>query len=235
MLNHRYRIPRGCFAAISAGEFRLSRPFPRTYFLLFSPSSPIFCRMRLSPFFLAAAVALPAAAFDAGVERTKVMISCEAGESDGTFRDVCRSAADALRRAGREVVLDSDPFSADRSEVLQVVRVRVEDSGSDWSGGAGVGTYVGNRSVGADVDLIHSWAAVRVEVLDPASLEVVRTWELEEVESRPAVTAIGVGGRRGFLRIPVWIGHGKGRTAAARVIGERIATELILADRDEQL
>lgn len=183
------------------------------------------------PLLVALLLTAPATAFDRGVPANQIIVVPDSLESDpDALRPICRSLADSLREHGREVIVfDGDPLTLDRSGVRVIVLVSAAgDSSRDALVGVG---GAGHHNVGADVDLVRSHAAARVDLLHPATLELIDSFELDERSVRPIVSSINLGDRHGYLRIPIWFGRQSSRTAAARNLGERIAERLIAHER----
>lgn len=163
-------------------------------------------------------------AFDRGQATRRVLI--QAHHDDPVTGRICESLLAGLEAADLPAeLIRSDLRFSDRSDVRWIVRIVTVDSDSEWSGGIGVGAPAGLR---ADVDLLRSTVAARVDLIDPASLAVVRSYPVAELSIRSAVSSVGLGGRYGFIRIPTTFGRSRGVEAAAEAVGARIASHLIL-------
>lgn len=173
-----------------------------------------------------ASLCAPAAllAFDAGEPKTRIVV---AGSDDDTQieREIEETIVEELAHARTPVeLIFEDVSSINRHDVRWIVRVTELHSNTESGGGFGIGA----EHAGADIEMVRSVVIARVDLIDPASLETVRTFEIEESAVRPRVSAIGIGGRFGaYIRLPSRVGTGAARSSASEAIGERIAEALI--------
>jgi len=69
--------------------------------------------------------------------------------------------------------------------------------------GIGSGGRVGNVGVGGEVSIVVAHLIGELRLIDAKTLEVARTFPLEAHTTSPALTSIGLGGRYGYVYVPI--------------------------------
>lgn len=110
----------------------------------------------------------------------------------------------------------------------------LEVSFAESDGGSYGGVGVGRRRAGAEISVVAAHVTAEIRIYRATTLQLVRTLDLDASSVAPMLTAVGVGGRDGYLyfplpfleRLPYRIAAGKiAREAAERISGAPVDDE----------
>ena len=168
-------------------------------------------------------LSLTAAAFDPyplkgdriGILRTVVPVDEEGRpidnlrEGSAVEKMLPRYLEKELRRAGFKPYrvektiedLDLTPVAERKEADGFLIEVVFADAAAEPVVGVGTGGTIGTVGVGGEISMVVAQAHAEVRLYDAETLDMIARYEVDSEAVQPALTAIGLGGRSGFIGV----------------------------------